>query len=71
MAEKKSVTAKREWFDMSLDEVAQELGVSRQRVGQIELKALARVKKGLAARGYGEEDCCDGSSQKENGWYWL
>ncbi len=46
--------ARVEWL-MSCDEVAQALGVSRQRVYQLEASALRKIRKGLEARGYDEE----------------
>lgn len=41
---------------VSLDEVAAELGVTRQRAQQIEAKALEKVRRKLAARGLTLED---------------
>ena len=41
---------------MSLDEIAKELGITRSRVGQIEIIALRKVKTKLAQWGYSLED---------------
>ncbi len=42
-------------YEMPVAEIARTLGVSRQRVYQIEAKALSKIREGLAARGYGAE----------------
>lgn len=41
---------------MTCEEVGAVLGVSRQRAYQIEREALAKLRKGLEARGYSVED---------------
>ena len=43
----------------TLQEIAVELGVSRERVRQIERKALAKVKENLIRQGYTANDCID------------
>jgi len=47
----------------TLDEVAAELGVTRQRVEQIEKAALEKVRRGLAEKGIGAEDLPDADGQ--------
>ncbi len=41
---------------MSCAEIAKELGVSRERVRQIEKRALEKFLEGMRARGYSLED---------------
>ena len=41
----------------TLQEIADALGVSRERVRQIERKALAKVKANLIKQGFEPEDC--------------
>ncbi|MCK5478993.1 MAG: hypothetical protein KAI44_08760 [Methylococcales bacterium] len=43
----------------TLQEIAEELGVSRERVRQIERQALAKVKANLIKQGYKADDCVD------------
>jgi DNA-directed RNA polymerase sigma subunit (sigma70/sigma32) len=43
----------------SLDEVAEQLGCTRQRVQQIEAKALEKLRLKLAARGFTLQDFVD------------
>ncbi|MCK4842068.1 MAG: hypothetical protein KAT04_09325 [Methylococcales bacterium] len=41
----------------TLQEIAEELGVSRERVRQIERQALAKVKANLIRQGFEPDDC--------------
>jgi len=41
----------------TLQEIADALGVSRERVRQIERQALAKVKANLIRQGYEPDDC--------------
>jgi RNA polymerase nonessential primary-like sigma factor len=43
----------------TLQEIAEELGVSRERVRQIERQALAKVKAYLLRQGYEPDDLID------------
>ncbi|MCK5479095.1 MAG: hypothetical protein KAI44_09275 [Methylococcales bacterium] len=43
----------------TLQEIAEELGISHERVRQIERKALAKVKANLLRQGYKADDCID------------
>lgn len=43
-------------FAMTLDEVGQELGISRERVRQLENRALAKAKAILKKRGFTVQD---------------
>lgn len=45
--------------DATLDVVAQTLGITRERVRQIEREALAKLRKRLRARGYSVDDFFD------------
>ena len=47
-------------YVMTLDEVGRELGVSRERIRQLENRALAKAKKILERRGYTLQDFLDG-----------
>lgn len=44
-----------ESFHMSLEEVAQELEMSAQRIRQIQQAALSKLRRQLKARGYGTD----------------
>lgn len=41
----------------TLQEIAEDLGVSRERVRQIERQALAKVKANLIRQGFQADDC--------------
>lgn len=43
-------------YEYTLGEVAEELGLSRERVRQIEQRALEKLQKVLEARGYSSDD---------------
>lgn len=43
-------------YNMSLEEIAQDLGLTRERVRQIQNEALIKLKDGLLARGYTAKD---------------
>ena len=43
-------------YNMSLEEIAQHLGLTRERVRQIQNEALVKLKNGLAERGYTAQD---------------
>ncbi len=43
----------------TLKEIAKDLGVSRERVRQIERQALAKVKANLLRQGFDADDCLD------------
>ena len=43
----------------TLQEIADALGVSRERVRQIERQALAKVKANLIRQGFEPDDCID------------
>ena len=43
----------------TLQEIAVELGISHERVRQIERKALAKVKANLIRQGFEADDCID------------
>jgi len=47
---------------MTLEEVAAELGVTRQRVQQIEKKALGKLRRALARQGLRFEDLTTGTT---------
>ena len=47
-------------YAMTLDEVGRELGVSRERIRQLENRALAKAKKILERRGYTLQDLLGG-----------
>lgn len=47
-------------YAKSLEEVSQELGISRERVRQLENRALAKAKQILERRGYTLQDLLDG-----------
>ncbi len=49
-AEKRDAPYSRD-YAMTLDEVAEIMGISKERVRQIECKALRKIKKRLEARG--------------------
>ena len=40
-------------YAMTCEEVAQVMGCSSQRVSQLQVRALKKLRRGLAARGYG------------------
>lgn len=42
-------------YEVSAVEIARTLGITPQRVYQLEAKALRKIRKGLADRGYGAE----------------
>ena len=51
----------------TLDEVGKYLGITRERVRQIETKALAKVREALGRRGYSAQDIQDAfASHGEN-----
>jgi DNA-directed RNA polymerase sigma subunit (sigma70/sigma32) len=53
----------------TLDEVAAVLGVTRERVRQIEAQALRKVRHGLERRGFTEEAVCEYLAElPENDW---
>lgn len=43
-------------YNMSLEEIAQHMGLTRERVRQIQNEALVKLKNGLLERGYTAED---------------
>lgn len=43
-------------YNMSLEEIAQVMGITRERVRQIQNEALIKLRDGLAERGYGAQD---------------
>ena len=43
-------------YNMSLEEIAQHMGLTRERVRQIQNEALVKLKNGLIERGYTAED---------------
>ena len=43
-------------YNMSLEEIGEHLGLTRERVRQIQNEALIKLKDGLAERGYGASD---------------
>ena len=43
----------------TLEEIAVELGISRERVRQIERKAMAKIKANLLRQGFEPDDCID------------
>ena len=43
-------------YNMSLEEIAQHLGLTRERVRQIQNEALIKLKNGLLERGYTAQD---------------
>ncbi len=43
-------------YNMSLEEIAQHLGLTRERVRQIQNEALIKLRDGLAEKGYGARD---------------
>jgi DNA-directed RNA polymerase sigma subunit (sigma70/sigma32) len=43
----------------TLQEIAEDLGVSRERVRQIERQALAKVRANLIRQGFEPDDCID------------
>ena len=43
-------------YNMSLEEIGEHLGLTRERVRQIQNEALRKLKDGLAERGYGATD---------------
>ena len=43
-------------YNMSLEEIAQHLGLTRERVRQIQNEALVKLKQGLADKGYTSQD---------------
>lgn len=43
----------------TLKEIAEDLGISRERVRQIERQALAKVKANLIRQGFEADDCID------------
>lgn len=47
-------------YAMTLDQVAQEFGVSRERIRQIENRALAKARVILGRRGYTLQDLLGG-----------
>ena len=51
-------------------EIADELGISRQRVCAIEIAGLRKLRLGLEARGYALEDLKVGDSRLDPETYW-
>lgn len=43
-------------YNMSLEEIAQHMGLTRERVRQIQNEALIKLKNGLLERGYTAQD---------------
>ena len=43
-------------YNMSLEEIAQHMGLTRERVRQIQNEALVKLKNGLLEKGYTAED---------------
>ena len=43
-------------YNMSLEEIAQHMGLTRERVRQIQNEALVKLKNGLLERGYTAQD---------------
>ncbi len=43
-------------YNMSLEEIAQHLGLTRERVRQIQNEALVKLKNGLLEKGYTSQD---------------
>ena len=43
-------------YNMSLEDIAQHMGLTRERVRQIQNEALVKLKNGLLERGYTAED---------------
>ena len=43
-------------YNMSLEEIAQHMGLTRERVRQIQNEALVKLRDGLAERGYTAKD---------------
>lgn len=54
---------KKEDYYLTLEEVAQELGVSRERVRQIENRALWKARQILERHGYRLEDLLEDAGQ--------
>ena len=50
----------------TLDEVAHELGITCERVRQLEARALWKLRQGLLARGYCAADFLDGDGSSKN-----
>lgn len=59
MNQPKKPRAKMTYGVVTLEEIAKELGVSRERVRQIEKSALAKLKANFEQRGYRYEDWVD------------
>ena len=51
-------------------EIADELGVSRQRVWQVERSAMAKLRRGLEERGYALEDLLEQDARLDPNLYW-